>query len=115
MEILLPEGKPKHLAQLIQVEFEHCIKMRVGNIHEPQAGVDVTKIPNRQAETLRRNGDTISPLRFTNMDDDTGNAQETADNTTTDAKDDHSDEENNSKSIAAAVAHRERKRRQKES
>ena len=33
--------------------------MRVGNTHEPQAGVDVTKIPTGgQTQALRRNGDT---------------------------------------------------------
>ena len=35
--------------------------MRAGNLHEPQTGVDVTKIPSEgQTETLRRIGDTIS-------------------------------------------------------
>ena len=38
----------------MQVEFEHRIEC-VGNFHEPQAGVDVTKMPTeRQTQTLRR-------------------------------------------------------------
>ena len=45
-----------------------------------------------QTETLRRNGDTISSLRFMYMDEDQRNVEET-DNTTTDAQDDHPDEE----------------------
>ena len=46
-----------------------------------------------QTETLRRNGDTMSSLRFMHMDDDKRNVEETPDNRTTDAQDDHPDEE----------------------
>ena len=47
---------PLHMCSLFAV--------RLGNFHEPQAGVDVTK-----TETLRRNGGTISRVRIRNMDD----------------------------------------------
>ena len=63
--------------------------MRVGNIHEPQAGVDVTKVPTEgQTQTLRRHSDPITPLRIRNVDDD-GRNEETPDNATTDDEDDH--------------------------
>ena len=59
-----------------RVEFEHRIKCAWGNLHEPQTGVDVTKIPTaRLPHTLRRNGNTICPLRFRNMDVDRGDEE----------------------------------------
>ena len=43
----------------------------VGNIHEPHAGVHVTKISTeRQTQALQRNGDTVSLLRFRYVDPD---------------------------------------------
>ena len=60
--------------------------MRVGNIHEPQRRVDVTKIPaERQTQSLRRNGDTISLPRFSHVDDGGRDEEETPGNTTTSA------------------------------
>ena len=54
--------------------------MRVGNIHEPEAGVDVTRIPRKR----RRHSDhvTLLPLRIVN--DHGRDEEETPDNTTTD-------------------------------
>ena len=57
--------------------------MRVGNIHEPQAGVDVTKKPiEGQTQTLRHHSDLITPLRSRNEDDDE-RSEEAPDNATT--------------------------------
>ena len=45
--------------------------MRAGNIHEPQTGVDVTKVPtDEQTQALRHHCDPITPLRTRNVDDD---------------------------------------------
>ena len=64
IEILPPEGKTKYVGQLItfsnavqrsprRVRLPH--QMREGNIHEPQAGADVTNVPTeRQTEAFRR-------------------------------------------------------------
>ena len=70
--------------------------MRVGNIHEPQAGVDITKVPTEgQTQTLRRHSDPITPLRVGNMDDDRRNEKEAPDNATTDDENNHTDTETN--------------------
>ena len=70
-------------------------QLRVGNLHEPHAGVDTTKIPSEtQSETLRRNGGAISHLRFRDMVDDKGDEEETPDNKTTNDVDDQADKEN---------------------
>ena len=67
--------------------------MRVGNFHEPQTGLDVTRIPTeRQTQTLRRHSDTIPSLRFRYVDDGGGDEKEAPDNTTSDDEDDHTDE-----------------------
>ena len=67
--------------------------MRVGNIHRPQAGVDVTKVPTEgQTQTLRR---PITPLRIRNVYDHRRNEKEAQDNATTDDEDDHADKETN--------------------
>ena len=59
--------------------------MLVGNVHEPQAGVDITKIPTeRQTQALRRHGDSITSARFKDE-------EETPDNATTGDEDDHAD------------------------
>ena len=61
IEFLPPEGKIKCL----QVEFEHRIKCACGNVHEPQAGVDVTKVPiEGQTQTLRRHSGTRHPSTY---------------------------------------------------
>ena len=45
--------------------------MRVGNIHKPQAGVDVTEVPTEgQTQTLRRQSDPITPPQIRSVDDD---------------------------------------------
>ena len=63
--------------------------MRVGNIHEPQAGVDLTKIPHSgtDSNSLTPLVTTIS-LRFTHVDDD-GRDEEAPDNTRTDDENYH--------------------------
>ena len=61
--------------------------MRVCNIHEPQAGVDVTTVPTeRQTQTLRRQSDPITPLRLRHVDDDGINEEVAPDNATTDGE-----------------------------
>ena len=70
--------------------------MRVDNIHEPQAGVDVTRVPTeRQTQALRRHGDSTTPLRTRNVDADGRNEEEDPDNATTDDEDDHTNKEKN--------------------
>ena len=70
-------------------------QMRVGNIHEPQAEINVNQIPTeRQIQALRRHGDTIAPLRFRHVDDDGTDEQGTPANATTDDEDYHPDEKN---------------------
>ena len=64
--------------------------MRVGDIHEPQAGAHVTKMC---IESDRRHGDTTTLLRIRYVDDGRRDEEETPDNTTADDEDDHSDEE----------------------
>ena len=50
--------------------------MRVDSIHDPQTGVDVTKVPTEeQTQTLRRHSDPITPLRIRNVDDDGRNEE----------------------------------------
>ena len=63
----------------------------VGYIHQPQAGVDVTKIP--RLELLDAAVTPIIRVRFSYVDDDGRGEEETPDNTTTDDEDDHTDEE----------------------
>ena len=64
-------------------------QMRVDNIHEPQAGVDITKIPTEsQTQALRRHGGSITSLRFRDE-------KETPDNATTGDEDDHADNTKN--------------------
>ena len=96
---LPPKGDTKYLGQAInfrkrrpsRVRLPH--QARVGNLHVPKTTGDVTNIPTEeQAETRRRNGDAISPLRFRSMDGGRGN-EETTNNTTTDAEDYHPNEE----------------------
>ena len=108
-EILLPEEKIKCLGQLItfknavEVEFEH--RIRVGNIHEPQAGVDVTKVPTeRQIQIFRRHSDTITLLRCRNVDNDGRNEAEAPDNATTDDEDGSCRQRETGKGCAAAHA-----------
>ena len=68
--------------------------MCVGNIHEPQAGVDVTKVPTEgQTQTLRRHSEPVTPPRIRNVDDDGRYEEEAPDNSTTDDEDDHMDKE----------------------
>ena len=58
--------------------------MRVGNIHEPQTGVNVTKIPSdTQTEALRRHGD-ITLARVRNVDEDGRYEEEAPENSTVD-------------------------------
>ena len=60
IKILQQKAKIKYCGKLIifknavQVEFPTPHEMRVGNIHEPQAGVDVTRqyLTEGQTETL---------------------------------------------------------------
>ena len=117
IDILPPEEKIKDLVQLItfkssvQVEFETPHQMRVGNIHEPQAGVDVTTAPTEgQTQTLRRQSAPITPLRFGYVDDDEINQEEAPDNSTTDDEDDHVDKKT-SRDKLRSCAGRERERR----
>ena len=59
-------GLPRHSTKrkLISNTTSKSRSMRVGNIHEPRTGVDVSKIPTeRQTQAFRRHGDTIT-LRF---------------------------------------------------
>ena len=66
--------------------------MRVGNLHDPQAGVDVTKIPTeRQTQSLRRHSDPISLLRIRNLEGDGRSEEEAPDNATTDDEDDYTE------------------------
>ena len=70
--------------------------MRVGNIHEPQAEVDVTRVPTEgQTQTLRRYRDPITPLHIRNVDNDARDEEEAPDNAMTDYEDDHADREKN--------------------
>ena len=75
IEILPPEGKSKYLGQNHHLQKRSASRarpqqeMRVGDLHEPPAGVYA--------------------VRFRNMDDDRGDEEETPDNTTTDDKDYH--------------------------
>ena len=67
--------------------------MRVGNIHEPQAGADVTKVSTEgQTQTLRRHSDPITLLSIRNVDDDGRFEEEASDNVTADDEDDHTTE-----------------------
>ena len=62
----------------------------MGNIHEPQAGVDVTNVPTEgQTQTLRRHSDPIILPRTRNVDDDGRNEGEAPDNAMADDEDDH--------------------------
>ena len=63
--------------------------MRVGNIHESQAGLDVTKKPTEeQTQTLRRHSDPVTPLRIRNVDDNGRYEEEALDISTMDDEDD---------------------------
>ena len=70
IEILPPGGgKIKHLGHLITSKKKRSPsrappphQMRVGNIHEPEAGVDVTEIPTeRQYTRFLDDSDTVTP------------------------------------------------------
>ena len=68
--------------------------MRVGNIHEPETGVDVTKVPTEgQTQTLRRHSDPITLPRIRDVNDDGRNQEEAPDNSTTGDEDDPTDKE----------------------
>ena len=70
--------------------------MRVGNIYEQQAGVDVPKVlTEEQTTTLRRHSDLITPLRIRNVDDDGRNEEQAPDNATTGVEDDHRNKKTN--------------------
>ena len=100
IEILPPEGKIKYSGQHIifknalHVEFE-LHQVRVGNIHEPQAGVDVTKIPTEgKTHTLRRHSDPSSTHQ--ERDDDGSNS-------TTDDEDHQTNKERQAGTSCAAA------------
>ena len=77
----------------------------MGNIHEPQAGVDVTKVPTEgQTQTLRRDSDPNTPLRIRIVDSDGRNEEEAPDNATADDEGDHTDTRKKCKSHAVAHA-----------
>ena len=86
-------------------------QLRVGNVHEPQAGVDVTNVPiERQTHALRRHGDTITPLRYRHVDDDGRDEEEdTSDAAATDDEDDHTDEKE-IRLVSRSRTRRERRR-----
>ena len=80
----------------------------MGNIHEPQEEVGVTKVPTEgQTQTLRRHSDPITPLCIRNVDDDGRNEEEAPDNATLDDED-HTDRE---KQVQVAELHARRNRR----
>ena len=68
--------------------------MCVGNIYEPQAGVDVTKVPTER-DRLKLFDATVTPRLLRNVYDDGKNEEEAPDNATTDDEDDHTHKEKN--------------------